>query len=382
MRLQRGFRFRLKPTKSQREQLVNFSGGCRFIYNRGLEERKKTYETTGQTLSYYDQNNALTLLKKEQETGWLGDIHSQILQQALKDLNFAFIHFFRRVKQKEIPGYPRFKSKGIKDSFRYPQGVKIESDSVYLPKIGWVRFRKSRDIEGKLKQSTISRKGDHWYVSFSCEMEKEEPPRVPISEEKAIGIDVGLIHFAVCSTGKENKQTIIPPKKIFKTYLPRLRVLSRRLSKKQKGSNNWKKAKRQLARLYAKIEYVRDDFAHQLSTQVVKSHDVICVESLQISKMMKKGQRALTRSIADASWHRFFTYLKYKAQERGKHFVEVGKYFPSTQLCSSCGHKQKMGLSQRTFECESCHLSIGRDYNSSISIKAAGLSVLNACGAT
>ena len=161
-----------------------------------------------------------------------------------------------------------------------------------------------------------------------------------------------------------------------------MRVLSKRLSKKQKGSQNWKKAKKQLAKLHAKIRHARENFAHQLSTSIVKSHDIICVESLNIAELLQNKEKKISRSIADASWRQFLTYLKYKAHEQGKYFVEAGKYFPSSQLCSTCGHRQKMELKDREFCCQSCHLRIDRDYNSSIVIKAAGMSVLKACGAT
>lgn len=380
MIIRKAFFYRLKPKSDQLKRFTNFSGACRYIYNRGLEERKKTYESEQKTLKYFDQNKALTKLKKEEKTSWLKEVHSQTLQQALKDLDRGFQNFFRRIKQGQVPGYPRFKSKGIRDSFRYPQGVLVKNDTVYLPKIGWVKFRKSREIEGTLKQTTVSRRGDHWYISFSCEIEIQDPPKIPITEEKAVGIDVGLINYGVLASGKANKQTIVPPPKFLKTLLPRMRVLSKRLSKKQKGSNNWKKAKKQLAKLHAKIRHARENFAHQLSTAIVKSHDIICVESLQIAKLMQKGE--LSRSIADAGWRQFLGYLKYKASERGKHFVEAGKYFPSSQLCSACGHQQKLQLNEREFCCRSCKLKIDRDYNSSIVIKAAGMSVLKACGAT
>lgn len=379
MIIRKAFFYRLKPKKSQLFQLANFAGACRYIYNKGLEERKKAYEEESLSLRYFDQNRNLTKLKREEKTHWLKEIHSQVLQQALKDLDQSFQNFFRRVKQKQTPGYPRFRCKGIRDSFRYPQGVKIQNNQAYLPKIGWVKFRKSREIQGTLKQTTISRRGENWYISFSCEIEID-PPKVAITEEKAVGIDVGLIHYGVLASGKSNEHIVIPPPKFLKKLLPRMRVLSKRLSQKQKGSQNWKKAKRQLAKLHAKIRHARENFAHQLSTLIVKSHDIICVESLNIAELMQN--KKLSRAIADASWRQFLGYLKYKAHERGKHFVEVGKYFPSSKLCSSCGHKQKMELQDREFCCQKCHLQIDRDYNSSIVIKTAGMSVLNACGAT
>ena len=379
MIVRKAFRFRLKPKTKDHQQLVNFAGSCRYIYNWGLEQRKKTFESEGKGLSYYDQNVHLTKLKKELE--WLKEPHSQILQQSLYDLDKAFQHFFRRIKQKETPGYPRYKAKGIRDAFRYPQGVKIEENKAYLPKIGWIKFRKTREIEGTLKQTTISRRGDHWYISFSCEIHQPDPIQAPLNPEKAVGIDLGLIYFGVLASGLDNQRQIINPPKYLKTQLPKLRKLSRALSRKKKGSQNWKKAKNKLARLHAKIRYSRENFAHQLSTKIVKSHDIICVENLQITLMLK--EKKFSRSIADASWRSFLSYLKYKALNQGKHLVELGKYFPSSQQCSSCGHRQKIALSQREFECESCKLVLDRDYNSSIVIKAAGTSaLLKACGVT
>lgn len=382
MLLRKGFRFRLDPTNSYRQLFAQFAGSSRFLFNRGLVQRKDIYELTGKSLTYFEQNNELVKLKKQEETKWLEDIHSQVLQQALKDLDIAFQNFFRNLKEGKKAGFPRFKCKGIRDSFRYPQGVKVKGTHVYLPKIGWVRFRKSREIEGTIKQTTVMREGDHWYVSFSCEIERPDPPIAPVSEEKAIGIDMGLTHFATTASGLENRPQYVPNPRFFTQYLPRLKVLSRRLSRKVKGSKNWLKAKRQLTKLHARIRHCREDFVHKLSTLIVKSHDIICVEGLQIANLLTTSRKALSRAISDASWRSFLRCLAYKAKEQGKHFVETGKYFPSTQLCSSCGHRRKIELFERKYICESCGLKIDRDLNSAIVEKAAGMSVLKACGAT
>src|ERR1700733_9880808 len=156
------FKFCLKPTSAQLQMFANFSGASRWLYNYGLERKRKAYEEEKKRLSYYDLNNELPVLKEDEKTSWLKNIHSQVLQQALKDLDNAFQHFFRRVRLKEEPGYPKFKAKGEHDSFRYPQGVKIQGDQIYLPKIGKVRFKKTREIEGKLKQTTIVREAEKW----------------------------------------------------------------------------------------------------------------------------------------------------------------------------------------------------------------------------
>ncbi|OGN65681.1 MAG: hypothetical protein A2978_06985, partial [Chlamydiae bacterium RIFCSPLOWO2_01_FULL_44_52] len=336
---------------SQRQLCSQFAGASRFLYNRGLAQRKQVYEETGKSVSYFEQNNDLVPLKKQQPTAWLKDIHSQVLQQALKNLDAAFQNFFQNLKKGKKPGFPRFKCKGIRDSFRYPQGVHIENSQVYLPKIGYVLFRKSREIEGTLKQTTILREGSHWYVSFSCEIEINDPVPAPIAEEKAIGIDMGLKSFAVMASGPNNTAKRIDNPRFFTQDLPRLRVLSRRLCKKVKGSKNWLRAKLQLSKLHARIRHCREDFAHKLSTEIIKSHDIICVESLDIPNLLQTGTRSLSRAIADASWRFFLGCLKYKAKEKGKHFVETGQYFPSTQTCNSCWHRQKMELGDRIYRC-------------------------------
>jgi putative transposase len=382
MLLKKGFKYRLDPTTSRRQLFAQYAGASRFLYNRGLEQRKTAYEKEGKSVKHYDQNNELVSLKKQERTQWLKEIHSQVLQQALQNLERAFQNFFQNVKLGKKPGFPRFKCKGVRDSFRYPQGVKVEGDNVYLPKIGWTRFHKSREIEGTIKQTTITREGEHWYIAFSTECEIPDPPAVPIQEEKAVGIDMGLTRFATMASGSNNKSTYVSNPRFLAKYLPRLRVLSRRLSKKVKFSKNWLKAKKQLAKLHAKIKHCREDFAHKLSTNVVKSHDIICVEGLKIANLIEKGTKSMSRAIADASWRHFLRCLEYKAKALGKHFVETSQYFPSTQTCSGCRCKKKMKLSDRYYRCPNCSLVIDRDLNSAILEKAVGMTVLKACGAT
>ena len=169
------FKFRLSPNSAQLVLFAQFAGACRWIYNRGLAERTRLWKEEKKSVSLYTQNNELVALKKEEETAWLKDVHSQILQQSLGDLKSAYDHFFRRVKNQEVPGYPRFRCKGDNESFRYPQGVSVKDKKVYLPKVGWVRFRKSREIEGDIKQTTIIQEGNTWNICFSCEIEKPDP---------------------------------------------------------------------------------------------------------------------------------------------------------------------------------------------------------------
>ena len=381
MIVKRAFKFKPKPTELQKMGCLRFAGARRFVYNRGLDQRKKAFETTGKSQSYFDQNKELTLLKEGAEMPWLKEIHSQVLQQGLKDLDRAFQNFFRRVKKGENPGYPRFKKKGVAESFRFPQGVKTEGSKVFLPKIGWVKFRKSREIQGTIQETTVVQEGKDWFVSFSCEWEKATPKMAPLDEDRAVGIDVGLTHFATLAAKRENIHTRVENPRYLKEKLDRLRYLARQLSKKSKKSKNRLKARIKLSKLHTRIKNLRNNFVQQLSTEMIKTHDIFCIESLDISSLLKKGTRGLSRAISDAGWRSFLHCLKYKAEECGKHIVEAGKYFPSSQICSSCDSQQKMSLSDREYHCLSCGLRIGRDYNSAIVLKAAGITVLKACGA-
>lgn len=373
---QRAFKYRSKPTSKHRGKFLQFAGARRWTFNDGLEQRQKAYQATGKTVTYYEQNLELTKRKDIPETSWLGEIHSQIPQQALKDLDQAYKHFFRRLKNKELPGHPKFKKRGEKESFRYPQGVKVEGSQAYLPKIGWVNFRKSREIQGKIKETTISLEGNAWYIIFTCEIEGQEHLKAPIDEARAIGIDMGVTQFATTAAGKENTLQEIPNPRFLGKKLSKLKHLSRKVSKKAKGSKNRAKARAKLSKQHAKVKNHRTNFVQQTSTQMIKNHDIFCIESLDISNLLKKSSRRLARSISDAGWRSFLHCLKYKTEESGKHLIEAGKYFPSSQICSSCDHRQKMPLRKREYKCPNCRLEIGRDYNSAIVLKAAGMSVL------
>ena len=369
----RAFKFRIKSAKKHREKFQQFAGAGRWIVNRGLELRTKAYQENGKTITYYEQNDELVALKEE--FPWLQEIHSQVLQQALKNLDRAFKNFFRNIKQGKTPGYPRFKKRGVRESFRYPQGVKVEGSQAYLPKIGWVEFRKSREIEGLIKETTIIQEGDAWYICFSCEIEVPDPVPTPLDENRAIGIDMGLKVFATTSSGKENILDQVANPRFLKKNLSKLKYQSKQFSKKVKKSKNSSKARLKLSNSHARVKNQRNDFTQKLSTQMIKNHDIFCIESLDISSLLAKGSKERSRAISDAGWRSFLHCLKYKAEECGKHIIEAGKYFPSSQLCSSCWHQKEMPLELRKYECPNCGLKIDRDYNSAIVLKAAGMSV-------
>lgn len=367
------FRYRLEPNLEQRQLFARFAGCSRFVFNHALAARKAHLAAEGKNISYVQQSKELPILKNVEETAWLGEVHSQVLQQALKDLDSAYQHFFRRLKNGETPGFPRFKKKGDRDSFRYPQDVKVEASRVFLPKIGWVKYRNSRAAEGKLKQATVKREGDHWFIYLVCQVELPDPIPVAISEECAVGIDVGLKNFAVLSDGTR----IENPRFLEKTSA-KLKKAHRKLDRKVKGSNNRKKQAARVARLYTKARNSRKDFAHKVSTAIVKNHDVIAVEDLNIAGMVKN--RLLSRAISDVGWGMFLGMLNYKAEWAGKHFVKIGRFEPTSQRCSGCGARKPTPLSVRIYECDSCGVVKDRDWNASLNIRAAGLAVLNACG--
>ncbi|MGE0010508.1 MAG: RNA-guided endonuclease InsQ/TnpB family protein [Candidatus Babeliales bacterium] len=370
--IQKTFSFRLKPTKEQLILFAKFAGSTRYIFNYGLALIKEAMEGKQKVPTYTDIANKLPYLKRSTETAWLKEIHSQVLQHSLKNLESAFKHFFRRLKNKEKPGFPRFKKKGDNDSFRYPQGVSCGNAKVYLPKIGWVAYRDSRLIEGIIKQATIKREGKHWNIHIVCEIEIDIQ-KVSVSEKKAIGIDLGIKNFAYLSDGQ-----VIENQKILNTYLKKLAFLQRHYAHKKKGSNNQKKIAVKVAKVHRLIKNIRKDFHHKLSTNIAKNHGVVAVENLNIKGMVLN--RRLSRAIADAGWCGFVNYLEYKCIWLGKNFVKVGRFLPSSKQCSSCGNVQNISLQTRVYTCGNCGLQLDRDLNASLNIRAAGLSAFKACG--
>lgn len=369
--IQKTFHYRLKPTTEQKSKCMQFAGSRRFIYNYGLHLIKEAFEKKQKIPRYTDLANLLPLLKNTPDTAWLKETHSQVLQQTLKDLESSLKNFFRGLKTKQKGGFPSFKKKGKNDSFRYPQGVKIDEDRIWLPKIGWIKYWNSRPLDGIIKQTTIKRQGEYWYVAIVCQV-GIPAARVLVNRERAIGIDVGIANFACISDG-----TKIANPSFLKKKLNTLARLQRSLSRKKKGSNNRKKAIIKVVKKHIDIYNQRKNFAHQLSNTLVKNHDVIVVEDLNIKGMVQN--RHLARSIADVSWGMFFSFLKYKCDWYGKHFLSIDRFYPSSKICSSCGSKQDISLSQRVYQCTSCNMQIDRDWNASLNIRAAGLAVLNAC---
>lgn len=360
--VQRGYKFKLKVrSKAIQLKLTHFSGCYRLIYNLALQQRIWVWNQRKVSLSYATQ--CLELPRLKEEFPFLREVHSQVLQQALLDLDRAFRNYFEGRAE-----FPRFKKRKDGASFRYPQGVKVEGRRVYLPRIGWIRFFKSREIEGKIKQATVSMEADGWFISFSVEKDIDIPQ---MRLDNLIGIDMGIRNFLSTSLGWQVENPLYLDR-----YLRKLAKEQRRLSRKKKFSRNWFKQLRRVRRVHKKISNSRNDFLHKVSTSIAKSHGVV-VEDLRVKKISGSRTSTLNRSILDSSWGRFLQFLEYKCSERGHLFLRVSPRHTS-QSCSKCGfsspeNRKDVGL----FICGSCGLREDADINAARVILKRGLAVLN-----
>lgn len=372
------YRFRLRPTKAQAKHLYRMAGAKRFVFNWALAKRKDYYAEYGEGLSTKALSAELTALKKVPDTAWLKGVDSQLLQQALKDVDRAFQNFFERRAR-----YPRFKSrKRSQPSFRIPQRVRVEGAKVYIPKVGWVKLRQSQPVDCKTKSATFKRDTTgSWYVNLTAEFEMPDIPLPPADPQKVIGIDLGLKDFAVLSTGER-----IAPPKHYRKLERRLAKAQRRLSRRQKGSKNRDKARAAVAKIHQKIRNQRNDFIHKLTTSVVRNHQGICIEDLSLKGMAKTK---LAKSVLDAALGEFRRQLAYKTVWNRKHLVVIDRFFPSSKLHMACGALNgALTLADRVWTC-ACGETVDRDLNAAQNIRAEGLRMmetaghadsLNACG--
>ena len=361
MKVRKSFRYRLRPTKKQARVLKAQLEECRWLYNELLGQRKLAYEDLGVSLTKYQQTMLLPLLKLERPT--LENIHSQVLQNVVDRLEKGFQAFFRRCKSGETPGYPRFRGIHRYNSFCYPQsGFCLIGKELKLSKVGSIRIKMHRPIEGEIKTCTlrITPSGE-WDVSFSCEV---EAALLPVIQE-AIGIDVGLKQFATLSTGQE-----IANPRFFKKGEKALAKAQAKLSKLEKGTSKRRKQGKVVAKIHEKISNQRKDFCHKESRKIVEQYQYICVEDLNIQKMLQGSHFA--KSILDASWNQFRQYLTYKAEEAGRKLGLVNAAY-TTQDCHQCGHREAKALSERTHCCAQCGYHTTRDHNAAQNILALGL---------
>ncbi len=356
----------LAPNNRQRTFFVKSCGVARFAYNWALAEWKRRYEAGGKPTEAALRRR-LNAIKRE-EFPWMLEVPKSVPQQAVKDLGTAFVHFFRRVKQGGKPGYPRFKKRGIHDSFRADNGppakgmdaVAVDGKRVRVPKLGWVQMREPLRFSGQIKSLVISRRADRWFAAFAVETESL-PHALRKNHGGAVGVDFGVKALAALSTGE-----VIEGPKPHKAKLRRLRRLSRSLSRKKKGSANREKARRQLARLHKQIADIRQDAIHKLTTRLVLDYDLIGIEDLNVRGMVRN--RHLASRILDQAFHEVRRQLEYKAGWYGAKVVVADRFFPSTKQCSGCGRLHHMPLSARTLRC-GCGLEIDRDLNAAVNLE-------------
>jgi putative transposase len=368
----KAFKYRIYPTGEQSVLLAKSFGCARWFYNYALNLTSVTYKETGKGLSRNEMIKLLPSLKKEYE--WLSEAPSQVLQQAALNLSNAFLNFFEgRAK------YPNFKKKQNRQSIRFPQGCKLKDDALKLPKIGDVYCKISRQPEGNLKSVTVSVNPSGEYFAACLYDDGKDLPEKS-TEGKAIGIDVGLTHYAITSDGTKHGNP-----KFYRKYEKRLAKRQKQLSRKVKRSNNRNKARVKVAKVHAKITRCREDFLHKLSRKLVDENQVICVENLAVKNMVRN--HSLAKSISDAGWGQFCTMLKYKSEWEGKIYVEVDRFFPSSKTCNNCLNRvDSLSLDIRNWQCPRCGENHDRDINAARNIRDEGLRILavghtaSACG--
>jgi putative transposase len=367
--MKRTFKYKLKPTVKQQQQLSQTFGCARFIYNWGLEKKTKAWTNEHKTLSYFELAKELTLLKQNEEYQWLKDVPNECLQQSLRNLDNAYTQFFKAHK-----GFPKFKSKKrSKNSAKYLNAVYFDFDNwkVRIPKCGWVKLRKNKPFDTtSTKQGTLTvtrdKCGEYWCTIV---VEDNEPTKLKakVSDETAVGIDLGIKQFAILSDG-----TKFDNPKYYEQAQRKLRVLQRKFARTKKGSKRHEAAKLKVARQYRKVVNKRLDFLHKLSTYLTEHYDTICLENLNVEGMMKNHH--LAKSIQSASWSEFVRQLNYKAEWNGKNVVYIGRFEPSSKTCSECGYVNKeLKLSDREWVCPQCGAELDRDVNAAINIKRFAL---------
>ena len=376
------YKFELRPNGEQERNVRRFAGACRFVFNQALALQKARYERGEKKLGYAGLCKLLTEWRNSAETAWLADAPVHPLQQTLKDLERAYSNFFAKRAD-----FPRFKKKGQSDSFRYPDPKQIKLDQtnsrIFLPKLGWLRYRNSRDVLGAVKNITVSQSCGKWFVSIQTEREVEQP----IPNGGAVGIDMGIARFATLSDG-----SFVEPLNSFKRHEARLRKAQQAMSRKTKFSNNWKKAKARVQRIHSRIGNARRDYLHKTSTTISQNHAMVCIEDLQVRNMSKsaagttespgrkvRAKSGLNKAILDQGWAEFRRQLDYKLAWNGGHLIAVPPQNTS-RTCPACGHvSAENRQTQAKFECVECGFEENADVVGAINVLERGQRLL-ACG--
>lgn len=380
MKRLQAFKYELRPDGQQERQMRRFAGSCRFVFNKALALQKTLYERGEKKLSYSDLCKQLTLWKADESICWLTDTPSQALQQSLKDLDRAYANFFAKRAD-----FPRFKKKGQRDSFRYPQGCKLDQSNsrLFLPKLGWMRYRNSREVLGVVKNITISHSCGKWFVSIQTEREVEKP----IAKGDALGIDMGTSRFATFDRPlpEFDHKDHLAPLSSFKKHQTALRKAQQAMSRKVKFSNNWKKAKAKVQRIHSRIGNARRDYLHKATTTISQNHAMVCIEGLQVRNMSRsaagtviqpgrnvRAKSGLNKAILDQGWFEFRRQLDYKLEWNGGWLIAVPPKNTS-RTCPSCGHVSANNRkTQSVFECVDCGFKENADVVGAINILRAG----------
>ena len=365
MEVKRAYRFRFYPSPEQEVTLARTFGCARFAYNHMLRLRTDAWFKEQKRVGYHETSAALTLLKKQPEFAWLNEVSSVPVQQALRHLQTAFSNFFAKRTQ-----YPAFRSKHDRQSAEYTTSAfKWDGKALKLAKMDApLAIRFSRTLPRGAKPTTVTASRDsagRYFVSMLCDDVVAAKPEVA----GKVGIDLGLTHFAILSTGEK-----IAAPNTFRKNETKLARLQRRLAKKKRGSRNRAKARMMVARLHTRTLDTRRDFLHKLSTRLVNENQVIAVESLSVANMQKN--RCLAKSIGDAGWSEFVRQLEYKSLWYGRTLVGIDRWYPSSKRCSECGHTvARMPLKVRQWTCPECGSIHDRDVNAARNVLAAGLAV-------
>ncbi|MBD2196784.1 MULTISPECIES: RNA-guided endonuclease InsQ/TnpB family protein [Calothrix] len=369
--LHKAVQVRLYPSKEQETLLAQAFGCSRWWWNYALNKSIETYKQTGKGLGQSALNALLPKLKKAEDTKWLADCYSQVLQATTLNLTTAYKNFFDK-----RAGFPRFKSKHGKQSIQYPQNVKIVDGNVKLPgNIGIVRAKIHRPIEGKIKTVTVSKSpSGKYFASILTELEGDAPT---VAEGKIYGVDLGLKHFAVVTDG-EKISKYDNPRHIAK-HERNLKRKQKKLARKQKGSNSRNRYRKVVAKVYERVSNSRQDFLHKLSYKLVSDSQAVIVENLHVKGMVLNHK--LAKAISDAGWGTFTNFLAYKLERKGAKLVEIDRWFPSSKLCSNCFYQvSEMSLDVREWTCPHCGAHHDRDGNAAINIRAEGVRMLKAEG--
>jgi len=365
--IHKSYKFRIYPNKPEEVLLAKHFGSCRFVFNRFLTERIEAYSSEAKiSLNYYDNAKSLTNLKQDENFNFLKEVNSQSLQQSLKCLDIAYKNLF-----KNKTTFPRFKRKTDKQSFSIPQNTTISKDILYIPKFkDGIKVNIHRKIEGKICYSTVSKTPTgKYFISLTCEVMYK--PYVKTGS--VVGIDTGIKDLAVLSDGKVYENI-----KILRRSIKKLKFKQRKLSRKVRGGKSRFKQKLVVAKCYEKVANIRYDYLQKVTTDIVKNHDIICIENISVNNIKKN--RKLAQSISDVGLGIFYQMLEYKSNWNNKTISMVDRFFPSSKLCHHCGWKnEELKLSDRTWICPYCGRELDRDGNASQNIKIEGLSILKTC---